>query len=296
MSSEYERNALQLINKIRKIEDEITKECNYYMKKSLDEHKGYVYYSSEIDAIGKRQERDIEILEANYKEKIEALERQLEIKKQAILDKGKALRDEYIKNCSAIEENHKKPISKAFKMKEEELEMMKTKYEGYERIIDEQRINRQKQREEQERIRKRQEEADEKQQRAIALEKFYADRAEQDRKEEERRNNRTEEITIVETPYASELRNFGLKPIPKYPKLEKVPLNGRDINKMCQDELLFLDEKTLTPDQLEQVMDRNEYLDANPIESKELIKEFHADKKKERKEEKKNSKSEKPSG
>jgi len=286
MSSEYERNADLLLQKIRKMDDEIQAESNYYMTKSLDGNKAYRYYSSEIESIGKRRDRDIEILENSFKEKKEALDRQLEMKKQVIIDKSKVLTEEYIKNCSIIEEGHRIPNTKAFKMKVEEVEKMRVKHDGYLKILDEQCQQRKKQRAEQEQIRKRQEEADQKAEEAVAREKLYADRAEEERKDEERRNKQSQEVIIVESDSVRELRNFGLKPILKYPKLQKVPLNGRDINKMCQDELLLLDEKTLTAEELNEVMDRVEYLDANPIESKELIKEFHADKKKERKERK----------
>jgi hypothetical protein len=41
----------------------------------------------------------------------------MELKKDAILEKSKTLSEQYLQNCKDIEENHKKPNTKSFRMK-----------------------------------------------------------------------------------------------------------------------------------------------------------------------------------
>jgi len=289
MSGEFEKERDLLSAKIRKLRREIEVECQAYLQNTLEDNKGYKYYSSEIEIIPKRRDRDIELLEASFNEKIEALQRQLEVKKQAVIDKAQSLINDYLKKTADIENNHKKPSTMAFKKKEEMLLYIEQQIVEKNAMIDEE-SNRKLQRMRDEAQRKIQEEQRLlERQRLIDLENDNAQKLAIAKADEERWKKRSEENTMLPVEVVdSELRNFGLKPIPKYPKIEKTPLNGRKISQMSRDELDLVDINTLTGDEQEAMSDRYIYLDFNKLEDKQITNERLLEKKKLRKEAKRN--------
>ena len=100
--------------KIRKLEIEIKEECEEYSKYALKNDKGYIYYSSELEAINIRRDRDVK-----------ALERSFEVKKQVIIAKADALREQYRSKCEFLEKFHKKPSNKNFLKKQSKLSLLK---------------------------------------------------------------------------------------------------------------------------------------------------------------------------
>jgi len=312
--------------KITKLRTDINNECNAYSKNTLESNKAYNYYSSELDAISKRKERDIENFESSINQKIESLQAtanqkieniqttlkqtidtlqaianqkiencettlkqnvdtlqaQLEVKKQGIIDKSKTLSEDYLKKCSDIEANHKKPNSKAFKIKEEELADLERKLVFYAEKCDEDLKIRQQVRQEEFRIEKLNAERKEALERAEALERFHAER-ERARLEDEKRWAKQKEEAKQNPPTIVPVHScYGVAPVIKV-KIQRKPLNSRNINELTRDEIDELELTSLTPEEFDSVADRSEYLDNNKVESKELSKEYLADKRKERK-------------
>jgi hypothetical protein len=267
------------LSKISKLEREINNECEMYSKNTLENNRGYNYYHSEIQAINARRDRDIE-----------ALERQFETKKQNLIDKASALSEQYLKKCSEIEETHRKPNTIAFRRKEQELSTLEKNRELLIIKCEEEMKKRAAVRQAEEKFNELERERKEKLEKAEALEAYYAS-VERARLADEKRW-----AVQKENPNSLNISlptSFGVPSLVKHTYVRK-PLGDRNINELTKDEIDELDLKALTDEQLGMVGDRNEYLDYNKEESKELSKEYNVEKKRGRKEAKKNSKLEKP--
>jgi hypothetical protein len=120
---------------------------------------------------------------------------------------------------------------------------------------------------------------------AEAREIALADRKRAQEEDNKRQDEREKKQCLP--PSAWIHASYGNPEPVKYTKPIKEPLNGRDISKLCQEEIDLLDTTTLTKEEEDAVCDRFEYLENNPKESKQLDAEYFAYKKKQRNEEKK---------
>jgi hypothetical protein len=279
---------ITVFGKINKLEKEIHNECEVYAKNTLENNKGYKYYSAEIDTINTRRDRDIEALERQF----EAQQKQFDAKRQAIIDKAAALSEQYLNKCSDIEQNHKRPTSMAFRKKEQELSTLEKERDKLIIKCDEEMKKRAIIRQADEKLKEFEREKKEKLEKAEALEAYYAGVERARLADEKRWANQAEKPNNLNISVPT---SFGVPSVIKFSPVRK-PLGNRNINELSRDEIDELDQSALTPEEYELLMDRMEYLDNNKEESKELSKEFLSEKKKERKEAKKNSKLGKPSG
>jgi hypothetical protein len=325
MSSEFEKGRDLLQSKIWKLRREIDAECKVFLQKKLDDNKPYQYYSSQIDALTKKKdksiesanavidakiakkendleifrnkiqaeidavkekkERELEIFRNKIQAEIDALESNKETKKQIVDDSIQASIDGFLKKCTDIEKNLNRPSSDTFLKKEEMLEMLEIQLVEKNHLINAEFDRKTKQMREEAQARVRAEIRQQEIKDAEAREIDMANRKRAQEDEDKRQDEREKKQCLP--PSAWIHASYGMPEPVKYIKPVRESLNGRDISKMCKEEIDLLDTKTLTAEEEDAVCDRIEYLDNNPKQSKELDAEYFAYKKKQRKEEKK---------
>jgi len=293
---EYQRLRNAAYNKAKKLRQEIDRLCGIYMNKSVSDSKPYQYYTSEIEMLSKKKERELEgvdsFIDAKIKKKeneleiitnrlkaeIEALEDSKQTKKQSLIDKIDATIETYVQKCSDIEKNFNRPTTESFQKKEAELKDLETSVANYDLIIaEEERVKTKKMLEAKELMMYQiaKEKEDIARQEKEDRERFFL---EQKRREEEKDRKREERFAKGDVPPADWLCK-SYEPTKKVPVVRK-PLNGRDISKLALEEIDDLDLKSLTNEEQLLVADRVQYLEYNSIESKQLKSLYSAEVKK----------------
>ena len=290
-----------LQSKIWKIQREIDAECKVFLQKKLEDNKPYQYYSSQIDALTKKKdrsiessnsaidakiakkERELEIFTNKIKAEIDALENSKETKKQIVDDGIQASIDGFLKKCVDIEKNLNRPTSDAFLKKEEMLEMLQIQLVEKNHLINAEYDRKSKQMREEAQARMRAEIRQQEMKDAEAREIDMANRKRAQEEETKRQDEREKKQCLPPTAWTYAC--YGTPEPIKYAKVIREPLNGRDISKLCREEIDMLDTKLLTAEEEDAVCDRIAYLDNNPKQSKELDSEYFAYKKKQRKQE-----------
>lgn len=302
MSSSFEAGICILYSKRDKLQRDIDIDIATYNQNNITDNVGYKYYKNELELTDCRDDTKAGIIDATMEEKIkkkegellaftekinrdiEAIRNMTDVKKQAIYEKSKTLKDDYMKKIQDIENNHKRPSSITFRKKEEALLQITEQIANSNAILEAEHQKKMARLRDESNKKLEAEKRKEATEKAIALQ-VYIDSREQIRLSDESRWAKQYPVSPTENTVVHS--SYGVLPVVQKTKRKLIAYSGQDISIMSREEIESYDSKTFTKEQLSELDNRYEYLETTPVESKHLNAEFYADKKKARKEAKK---------